>query len=522
MHLITSGAFVATELQSEFGPVPPAFLPVGNRRLFHHQLALIPEGEAVAMTLPERFRPGPFDLEALQQRGVQLLYLPEHLSLGQAVVYALNLLELEPEESLTLLHGDTLFDQLPEGVDRIGISQVEDNYDWAEYHPESGRISHCDVMIPPSGDLIVNGFFHFSRPRTLVREITIAGGSFIEGLNGYHRSVGLSPVRCSDWYDFGHCHTYYQSKSRMTTQRAFNEMRIEEQVVTKASRKCHKLAAEANWFQSLPGSMKLYSPVLLDAGKAGELFEYRIEYLHLTALNELYVFSRLPAFAWDKVLRACCRFLDKARSHQVESKRTLQNLFQDKTAQRLAQFDAPCDLDEPMIINGEVRPSIRELAALSAQALPKDDGRQNLLHGDLCFSNILYDFRTANIKVIDPRGLDGQDNPSIYGHSFYDIAKLAHSIMGLYDVIVAGYFKATLDGQSLDFSVAENSERNKVSDAFCALMATHFGLTRSQLCAMQVQLFLSMLPLHSDRPDRQLGFIGNAYRLYDQITGAQA
>jgi hypothetical protein len=32
--------------------------------------------------------------------------------------------------------------------------------------------------------------------------------------------------------------------------------------------------------------------------------------------------------------------------------------------------------------------------------------------------------------------------------------------------------------------------------------------------AVAVCLFLSMLPLHSDRPDRQRAFIANALRLY--------
>ncbi|MBY5923297.1 phosphotransferase [Ferrimonas balearica] len=522
MYLITSGAYVISELQSEFGAIPPAFLPVGNRRLFHHQLARIPADEPVVMTLPERFRPGSFDLEALRRRGVELLYLPESLSLGKAVVYALNLLELESSEPVRLLHGDTLLDTLPTGLDQVGISRVEENYDWAEYDGQTGLMKRYDVTKPPGSDLIVNGFFSFSKPRTLVREITAAGGDFIEGLNGYHRAVGLTPIENVDWYDFGHSHTYYQSKSRMTTQRAFNEMVIQGQVVTKASHKAHKLAAEANWYQSLPGAMKLYTPALLASEAQQEGFQYRIEYLYLTALNELYVFSRLPAFAWNKILRACCRFLDCARSHQVENRLTLHTLFTRKTEQRLAAFDAPCSLDEPMWINGQARPSIRALAQLSAAALPEDDGRQNLLHGDFCFSNILYDFRTGNIKVIDPRGLDGEGQVSIHGNSLYDIAKLSHSIIGLYDLIVAGYFQASLEGQSLTFAVARDPEREKVIEAFCELMASRYGLNRRQLSAMQIQLFLSMLPLHSDRPDRQLGFIGNAYRLYDQLNGAPA
>ena len=35
--LISSAAYVEPELEAEFGRLPPAFLPLGNRRLFVHQ-----------------------------------------------------------------------------------------------------------------------------------------------------------------------------------------------------------------------------------------------------------------------------------------------------------------------------------------------------------------------------------------------------------------------------------------------------------------------------------------------------
>lgn len=44
MFLIMSGAYVGQELESEFGRIPPSFLPLGNRRLFQHQVALAPQG----------------------------------------------------------------------------------------------------------------------------------------------------------------------------------------------------------------------------------------------------------------------------------------------------------------------------------------------------------------------------------------------------------------------------------------------------------------------------------------------
>ncbi len=44
MFLIMSGAYVGQELESEFGRIPPSFLPLGNRPLFQHQVALAPQG----------------------------------------------------------------------------------------------------------------------------------------------------------------------------------------------------------------------------------------------------------------------------------------------------------------------------------------------------------------------------------------------------------------------------------------------------------------------------------------------
>lgn len=37
MFLIMSAAYITLELESEFGTIPPSFLPLGNRRLFQYE-----------------------------------------------------------------------------------------------------------------------------------------------------------------------------------------------------------------------------------------------------------------------------------------------------------------------------------------------------------------------------------------------------------------------------------------------------------------------------------------------------
>jgi hypothetical protein len=526
MFLITSAAYIGSELKSEFGALPPAFLPVGNKRLFHHQLAKIPSSEKVVLTLPESFVVGPFDQAFLQQHNVELLFLPEHLGLGESVVYAINLLALEPTEPLFILHGDTLLNELPLNKDCLYLGKVEDNYNWAEFNPDTGQLSQYNAF-EAHGDLelVANGFFSFSAPKKLVKHITRNQWDFIEGINDYHKEIHLCPCVTDTWYDFGHSHTYYNSKSSMTTQRAFNEMKIMDRVVTKISSKKNKLFAEANWFSSLPYQLKHYAPQLLNSKDHDNKFEYSIEYLPLTVLNELYVFSKLPAFAWRKIINACCKFIQQTQQYQIESSEhhaSLNELFQKKTELRLNDlFSTNQTIPKGCVyVNNIEKPSLRELASLSSQYLPLETNSINIIHGDLCFSNILYDFRAGSIKVIDPRGLDLAERASLYGNSFYDIAKLAHSIMGLYDLIVAGYFYAKLVDNNLTFSIAQNESRDQVMAFFSNQISEQFNVSKIELYAMQIHLFISMLPLHADRPDRQLGFIGNAYRLYDQLIKA--
>lgn len=46
------------------------------------------------------------------------------------------------------------------------------------------------------------------------------------------------------------------------------------------------------------------------------------------------------------------------------------------------------------------------------------------------------------------------------------------------------------------------------------MVKVEFDLEASELIAMQIQLFLSMLPLHHDDINRQKALFANAFKLY--------
>lgn len=520
MFLIMSAAYVGQELESEFGKIPPSFLPLGNRRLFQHQVKLAPHDTSVFLSIPESFLVSDVDHKWLNENNIKLIKTPDGLSLGASVIASLNLSGEEFNSSLHILFGDTLFKNLPHGDNIVSISAVKDSYNWSVVTNDSlEMIKNSDGLINSDSRFIVNGYFKFSNPRVLIRNITQSNWQFIQGLNRYNSDVGLTTIESEGWLDFGHVNTYYRSKGYFTTQRSFNELKINPTFIEKSSFKNVKISAEAHWFQNIPTLLRHYTPQFLGLKEENGIVSYSLEYLHLTALNELYVFSNLPATIWQQILKNCFEFLYdcKRLSPKKElSDNTMDELFINKTMIRIAEYCNHNNIsrNKKWNYNNELCVSIEDILRESQIHLPKDEPSISILHGDFCFSNILYDFRAGRVKTIDPRGLSFKNQLTIYGDNRYDLAKLSHSILGMYDWIIAGYFSLNTHDDNINFEIEGLSQHKSTQQFFINMVENEFGLTESNLYAMQIQLFLSMLPLHSDDQVRQNALLANAFRLF--------
>lgn len=433
MFLITSAAYVTPALASEFGKIPPCMLPVQNKRLYEHQIKLIPSGEHIVLSLPRSYELTLFDLKRLSTLGVTIVKVPDGFSLGQSVVYVLNVLG-RYNDNLHILHGDTLFSELSSHIDICSIAHAEDAYDW----DTANQKNHT----------IYSGYFVFSNQSLLIRKITENNYNFIEGINGYAHEKTLKHIILPDWMDFGLNNSYYRSISKLTTQRVFNSMKVTRYSVRKSSKDKNKMYAEANWILSVPTLMKHYVPALWDKGENDDKGFYEIEYYFLPTLANLFVFGKIKSYVWKEIIDACVQFLNDEAMFTPDNKDliAIQNdyLYYNKTIKRLQQYSlkSGISLDTPFRINGIDVPSIRDIVNEIEPLISKKDSRfVSLMHGDPCFSNILYDFKSKSIKVIDPRGIDSKGNISIYGDFRYDVAKLAHSIIGLYDYIIGGMFE---------------------------------------------------------------------------------
>ncbi|MBK7864634.1 MAG: hypothetical protein IPJ65_39730 [Archangiaceae bacterium] len=144
------------------------------------------------------------------------------------------------------------------------------------------------------------------------------------------------------------------------------------------------------------------------------------------------------------------------------------------------------------------------------------NGHGSVIHGDLCFSNILYDLRSRICKLIDPRGSFG--HTGITGDIRYDVAKLYHSAYGRYDFLTNDLFAVKAEGLSLQLELRTRPDHERIRARFEKVFFKPEGpFDRREVLLMTGLLFASMLPLHEDAPRRQLAMYATALQLLDEV-----
>lgn len=529
LWLVLSSAYVEQELAAEFGQMPPTFLPVGTKRLYEYQLARIGKTHPVYLTLPESYTIAPEDRRRLDELGALPLRLPEGISLGEAVVFALNLIGVGANQPVWILHGDTLIDEMPSSdTDTIGVATTTEGYSWAEAELTGERVTGLTTNPAGRSDEqsrpIACGYFAFSHAAALIRSITRARGNFIAGIMDYAGEHPLRAIPIGSWHDFGHVQTFFRSRRIVTNARYFNSLRVDGRTARKSSSDTAKMQAETAWFASVPPLVRIYTARLIDSGEEadGRAF-YETEYCYLPMLSELFVFGALGPSVWSQILNSCQAFLSACAATTTAelADPLLHELAVAKTGSRLRRFsdETGFDVDAMLRYNGQPLPSLMQIGEDLAGQIDFASGRPaNIMHGDFCFSNILYDSRMKRIRVIDPRGTITGEQSSIMGDFRYDMAKLAHSVTGRYDQIIAGRYRLDApDGNRflIEFEQMPHCTWLETTLDGCGIDGVSWG--GREIRALTICLFLSMLPLHSDRPDRQRAFLANALRLYSRL-----
>ena len=98
MILINSAAYINSDLISEFGKLPPALLPVQNKRLYEHQIELLRNticDDTVHITFPQSYQQemSEYDKVKMNELGIIPIYIQAtSKSINIAIMRPLNLL----------------------------------------------------------------------------------------------------------------------------------------------------------------------------------------------------------------------------------------------------------------------------------------------------------------------------------------------------------------------------------------------------------------------------------------------
>ncbi len=420
-----------------------------------------------------------------------------------------------------IILGDTLIrDPYPDnGEDFVYVGDVEESRRWCIAFTDSqGRIVNLvDKQELHTSEPLraLAGYYHLTRGDVLaacVDEAVAAGERELSrSLLRYNARAPIYARAAQEWFDFGNIDHLVDARRRLLQPRHFNALTINPvlNTITKVSENDAKLTDELDWYLAIPDDLKVLTPRIVHHERVDGRLRFVQEYYGYPTLAELWVYGDLHADTWVSILKQVLRIHQEFKRYSGDLPPSdVLTMYADKTWERVEKLRASSAYwaslleRETLVVNGRrlknlplLRANIQAAAERLAQTAPI-----HILHGDYCFSNILFDLNNQIIRLIDPRGSFGRKG--IYGDGRYDIAKLRHSVRGLYDFITADMFDVQETDGIFTTAIYANGTPETVGAAFDHLLI-NAGYALNDIKLIEGLLFLSMPPLHQDKFARQ-------------------
>jgi dTDP-glucose pyrophosphorylase len=437
--------------------------------------------------------------------------------------------------SIRVVLGDTLIrDPYDADLDFVYVAPVEDSSRWCLAVTDAQGLvtDYIDKQeLVPGPKSALAGYYHFADGATLLR---LVDGAVDDGerelsavLRRYGEAHPMTAREATHWYDFGHIDGLVEARRQLIHSRAFNSLEVNPilNTVTKVSRD-DKLRDEWNWYQRIPDELKVLAPRIVEFRELDGQIRMVQEYYGYPSLADLYVFGDIAPETWMSILRQVLRIHEEFRRYTGDLEpEEVSAMYVDKTWKRLAELreQSPdwvwmLDQDE-IVVNGRplaglsaIEDAVRERAESLAQG-----AEVCIVHGDFCFSNILYDVPNQILRLVDPRGSFGRRG--IYGDSRYDMAKLRHSVGGLYDFVVFDMYRLA-ERRGVFTAEVFAPETSRIAAEYLDRMVVAAGYDLDEIAFVEGLLFLSMLPLHAGAEDRQKMMYLTALSRFEQTLAA--
>lgn len=432
---------------------------------------------------------------------------------------------LNQEKSVILLLGDTLC-KYPDNFNNswIGVSSVsnDEKKNYCMITSKDDLIS--DIIDKPKHNVETNdaaiGLYYFKNAEllssVLKEKIDKIFGEYqlSSYFNKYRKKDKLYIEKIDNWEDIGTLDGYLKTNKNNFNCRFFNKLDLDEYGVLHKKSIYEKVTSEMSWFKETQNTdFEKMSPKFYESEKTND--EYGIEYYDYLTLSEYYTFYPLSKYSRTYIFSSLIdKMIKLYRNNRISNESfegLLKQILWDKTLNRINEWERKDLINiEKIQINEENYLGVFQVLEKLKDSIMKIsnecDNYISIIHGDPAFSNILFSSRNMIYKFIDPRGNFGID--TIYGDYRYDIAKLRHCYHGRYDEITNNLFEIQEKEGKISIKFYKNNEYTDFDEI---LKKKDINIDDIEL--IEGLLFISMIPLHNDYPDRQIAFFARGIQI---------
>ena len=523
--LIPSSKLIEKDLQNTFGKIPSVLTPMGKEtildELYKRNKSNFDQIIIIAKEKIDLIK----EYVKVKRYNIEVIELDKVKDLGYSISYSLSKIKsINLIEEIFINFGDTLAEYNETKEKNVFYyDEVLDSERWTVFKENGNQLDIYDKNnLDAEKFNAFIGIFKISEVlkfyELLLQENSKDDSidSFYRAIKKYCETVEYKLKRIDKWLDLGHKDNYDTSKKDVKC-RYFNTIDIDRRkgILTKTSEDKEKFKNEILWYLKLPNSIKYLSPRIFDYSVEYNNMRVKMEYYGYSTIHEMFVYGDFNKKQWKQVYESIFMAnYDMRNFTQVSEKQnirnTLKSMYLDKTIDRLNKLREDKNFKQfflnNIIINEKQYNSL-QFYMDNLEKILENNNIYNLeilsiIHGDLCFSNILYDLDTSIIRLIDPRGKFGEYD--IYGDFRYDLAKLSHSVNGKYDFIINDLFDISIEENNINLNI-QITQNSKISE----MVFNNYldEKLKKEVRLIESLLFLSMIPLHKDYPTRQLAMM---------------
>ncbi|WP_052380301.1 hypothetical protein [Paenibacillus camerounensis] len=305
--------------------------------------------------------------------------------------------------------------------------------------------------------------------------------------------------------------------------RYFNELVGDELILVKKSSDKQKMEKEYTYYHLLPDVMKKWYVMPYDFKAEKDYASYTMERLNVPDMALQWIHNSVSIRDMETFLNKIFSFIASRPVRKIERTEYMQrfnDLYYQKVLDRMNNLKelAPFSALNSYVVNGTTY-SLEQIISDYHEIFLQFEGELSVYtevigHGDLCFSNILYDKNSYMMKFIDTKG--ALKEKDLWTDPYYDLAKLSHSILGNYDFINNELFIISLNN-SLSLQLSLKSRLLTPFQQLFIKKVEEAGYDIKLIRLCEASLFLSMLPLHIDNPRKVLAFLLNAIQIKEEL-----